>query len=68
MKGLHRSTFRTAMLGLLLGLAASPLLGQDDPTQEEKFKNGLLPTGTYSGPQTVCNPPQYPLLFGGEIG
>lgn len=33
----------------LAALLVPSLEAQDDPITEEKYKNGLLPTGTYDG-------------------
>ena len=51
---------RTRTLSLLivlclLVLTIAPVLAQDDPVMEEKYKNGFLPTGTYAGPFTKVN-------------
>jgi len=46
---------------LLLASTASAAFAQSDPVDEEKWKNGLLPTGTYVGPNTKVN------MFNGNI-
>ena len=49
----HARSILIGSLWLVLCPAFSPLMAEDDPTQDEMYKNGLLPTSTYSGPQTV---------------
>ena len=56
MKRIFIANARSVLIGslwLVLCPAFSPLMAEDDPTQDEMYKNGLLPTSTYSGPQTV---------------
>ena len=44
-------------ISALVALAAFSLcaFGQDDPREQERYKNGLLPTGTYGGSSVTVN-------------